>query len=404
MILRACKVSMSIFLAGLMGNASLIIYTVIMDAFTSTHIVADSSFQTPSDLNDCCVQLCNRSQGNKHAESANMNDYAEIANRMPHLDPSYHDMLIRLGTDLRFDLRTQCPSDSLMLARSGNFTPEHLNCPTLFLVGARKGGTSSLYQYISKHPDFEGTRLDAGPKVGETFYFSNYYEKRSWESYISVFPPDGVMTGDSSVGNLVHPVVPKRLYKTCGKQAKVVMLFRDPIKRLESNFLMRSRLGIARVKKESSISIATKIALDQFFGAVLVRTMDINNLPREWSKLVGLFPPASNLIFEGLYYVHLLNWLCNFPAENILIINSEEFYQNTNKVLDFVFQFLELKSLDSDTYDWITSATYNKGNHNYIPSYQKLSNKDITNLLGVYKPFNRMLLELLQWEHSKWTS
>lgn len=383
----------------------MITYRAIMDA-SSTHIAtADSSFpNTPSGLNDCCVQLCG-GRGDKPAESANMNDYTEIANRIPRLDPSYHDMLIRVGTDLRFDPRAQCPSHSLMLTtKTGNFTPEHLNCPTLFLVGARKGGTSSLYQYVSKHPDFEGTLLDAGPKVGETFYFSNFYEKRSWASYVSLFPPGGLMTGDSSVGNLVHSLVPKRLYKACGKQAKVVMLLRDPVKRLESNFLMRTRLGTARVKKRSSISTAVKMELDKYFRAVLSKTMDVKNLPREWSKLVGLFSPASSMVFEGLYYVHLLNWLCNFPAENILIINSEEFYQNTSRVLDFVFQFLELKSLDSDTYDWITSATYNGGNHNSIPSYQRLSKTDTVNLLGVYKPFNRVLHEVLQWENPKWTS
>ena len=148
-----------------------------------------------------------------------------MANKM---DPSYHDTKLRLGTDLNFSPLRQCPSDSYMQNATPDGSPQHSNCPTLFIVGARKGGTSSLYQYISKHPDFQGVRLDTGPKVGETFYFSNFYTKWSWEKYISLFPSSGEMTGDSSVANLVHHLVPKRLYQACGKQAKVVMLLRDP--------------------------------------------------------------------------------------------------------------------------------------------------------------------------------
>ena len=381
---------------GVVTNAALIIYSSLYDAF------APSSLPHPlshSSVNDCCAELCRRQR--ELSRPTKVLNYTEIANKMPHLDPSYHDTtMVKLGSDLNFDSR-HCPLGSNMQKRTPNFTPEHLDCPTLFLVGARKGGTSSLYHYISQHPDFGGTKMDAGSKVGETFYFSRFYKVRSWERYISLFPGGGVMTGDSSVGNLVQSLAPKRLYEACGKQAKVVMLFRDPIKRLESNFLMRSRLHKARVKNQTSISTCLKIELDNYFEEVFKRTLNVKNLPKEWSKLIGLFHPARNMVFEGLYYVHLLNWLCNFPAENILIINSEEFFEKPSTILDIVFQFLGLRRLDTATYDWITSATYNRGSYN-VPAYQKLTRTDIMNLLGVYKPFNRVLLELLQWENHQW--
>ena len=82
------------------------------------------------------------------------------------------------------------------------------------------------------------------------------------------------------------------------------------------------------------------------------------------------------IIYEGLYYVHLMNWLCNFPSENIMIINSEEFYRNASTVLDLVFQFLNLKRLDADTYKWITLTTYNKGKYSNISASQKMSHSD----------------------------
>lgn len=38
---------------------------------------------------------------------------------------------------------------------------------TVFVLGARKGGTTSLYSYLAQHPRFEGVRLDQGPRAGE---------------------------------------------------------------------------------------------------------------------------------------------------------------------------------------------------------------------------------------------
>ena len=69
-----------------------------------------------------------------------------------------------------------------------NTKPLHDSCPHVFIVGAHKGGTTSLYQYLSKHPDFGGILLDKGPSAGETFYFQSRYEKCPWEYYASQFP------------------------------------------------------------------------------------------------------------------------------------------------------------------------------------------------------------------------
>lgn len=333
-------------------------------------------------------------------------DYSSIAASVPQLDPSYRTRtLTRLGSDLGFDVAANCPSNSVMALSHANFTPLHLNCPTLFIVGARKGGTSSLYHYLSKHPDFEGTRLDQGPKVGETFYFSSHYNPESWKRYLSLFPSGGMMTGDASIGNLVHCEVPKRLFESCGKQAKVVMLLRNPINRFVSNFLMRARLNVMRIKNTTSISTVLKLQLDTFFHKALGRHIDVTNFAKEWAKLRCLFEPAMNMVFEGIYYVHLLNWLCNFPPENILIVNSEEFYKKPSIILDQVIQFLGLRRLDTETYDWITAHIYNKGSKN-IPAQQRISEMDRKKLLGVYRQFNTALLELLDWKDAQlqWNS
>jgi [heparan sulfate]-glucosamine 3-sulfotransferase 2 len=317
--------------------------------------------------------------------------------RAAQLDPSsYHNTMVKLGTDVKFDVMTRCPTGSHMLNRQQH-PPQHTNCPTLYVVGTRKGGTTSLYQYVSKHPDFQGVKLDAGTRAGEAFYF-HQSKLGSWKKYISKFPTNGTMSGESTVAYLVGSLVPKRLHSACGKQAKVVMLLRDPIKRLKSNFLMRTHKRPSYKLRGKSISYVVKRELDGYLKAVNEIKSSHNNLT-EWSQLVGLFNPAKNMVYEGLYYVHLMNWLCNFPAENILVINSEEFFKKPSKILDIVFQFLGLRKLESN--DQITSATYNRGNYN-VPPHKKLSGEDVKNLLTVFKPFNQALFELLKWEDHEW--
>ena len=131
--------------------------------------------------------------------------------------------LTRIGNTLNFNY-SSCPKSSIMLNHKKlNAKPLHDSCPHVSIIGARKGGTTSLYQYLSKHPDFGGILLDKGPLAGETFYFQSQYEKRPWEYYASQFPVNK-MSGDSSVGNLVDCKVPERLYTSCGREVKVIIL------------------------------------------------------------------------------------------------------------------------------------------------------------------------------------
>ena len=301
-------------------------------------------------------------------------------------------ILTRLGSSLAFDT-TSCPKDSMLLtSKLRNSKPQHNDCPTLFIVGARKGGTTSLYNYISKHPDFEGIFLNKRPGIGETFYFaSSRYLKWSWEEYVELFPSREVMSGDASVGNLVQCQVPERIFTACGKQAKVVMLLRDPVVRFVSNVLFR----------HAKLSETTNKELEQIYSKKrfqsLMTDMDEALVAKNWSSLLCLFSQSANIVYEGLYYVHLLNWLCNFPPENILIVNSEEFFSEPSDILDQVIQFLRLKTLDWSEYDMITNQVYNKGKYEHKSEAESLTSDDKEKLLNVYGPFNEALLRLLDW-------
>ena len=350
-----------------------------------------------------CSNQGRKDGGNTHGNSATMKTT---------LAPSYKtETLTRLGTDLKFD-KQSCPPESIMTNSTlTNLFPLHSNCPTLFIVGARKAGTTSLIQYLSKHPDFEGARLDRGPQAGETYFFHKKFETKSWEEYLTYFPSgSGVMTGESSVGNFVHCLVPGRIYRYCGRRAKVVVLLRNPVDRFVSNFQMRARIGGYGMGKLSQpIGKFIKNELDDFFSTATgkkhrnISTLQVKDVRRGWASLRCKFLPAENMFYEGIYYVHLENWLCNFPAENIMILNSEEFFQKTTKILKQVSQFLGLSSLPEESYKTIATAVYNQGSYRNIPPHQRLTKGHRSNLRMAYNPFNEALFELLDWRNMRWT-
>ena len=319
------------------------------------------------------------------------------------LDSSYlKDSLTRIGTDLAFDISQQCPPDSGLLTAWERQLPLHTSCPAAFIIGARKAGTTSLYQYLSHHPDFEGIHLEDGPSAGETFHFSARYTTETWDKYMSKFPKQDLMTGDASVGNLVNCNVPKRILESCGNFSKVILLLRNPIERYLSNFRMRTRLGTRDFSNNTALSTVIKWEVNQFVGALLQKGYAVlQDGAKQWTKLRCLYGPSRNMLFEGLYYVHLMNWLCNYPAENIIIANSKEFSSNSTKILKQIYQFLGLKALSQEERKLITSFIFNKGSKTNL-SHHQLQPTDRKKLEQLYDSYNKALFELLRWENVKW--
>ena len=315
------------------------------------------------------------------------------------IEHRYHN-LSRVGNQLKLDPKTCRP---YLIDRDAIGQPLHDDCPQVFIIGARKGGTTSLTQYLSQHPNFTGANLDMNYHAGETGYFTRYY-KNPWEWYKSLFSRNDTVLCDGTVGNFVGCDVPKKLYQTCSnaEQIKFIALLRDPIERFQSNFRFRVRIGFGGLYTEQSqISSFMIRSLKRFNRRKLTKGID---KPIEHpEKLLCLFLPAGNTLFEGLYLVHLHNWLCNFPSENFLILNSEEFFQNTADVLKEVMTFIGLSSMDDERINLIVSKKYNYNSDlQAAPKHHRLSELERKQLKIFYEEFNSELFDLLNWPHSMW--
>lgn len=201
------------------------------------------------------------------------------------------------------------------------------NKPAFLIIGAQKAGTSSLFRYLSQHPDI---RL---PKRKELHFFDLRYENGT-DWYEGQFPASsllsGQITGEATPFYLFHPLVPERVFNHY-PDIRLIVLLRNPVDRAYSHFHMeRNRNN----EPEDSFMCAVELEFDRIaFEKQQITDGLINsgNKFRNWSY-----------ISRGLYGQQIARWLQYFPAEQFLFIKSEDFYTDTIHQLERVHDFLHI--------------------------------------------------------------
>jgi len=120
--------------------------------------------------------------------------------------------------------------------------------PNFFLVGAAKAGTTSIYAYLSQHPDV------FFPKVKEPHFFTQVRAAPELQilidaignrsSYLGLYSRAARHTviDDASPSYLWHPKVPERIHAEV-PEAKIAIILRDPVERAYPHYLMDYREG-----------------------------------------------------------------------------------------------------------------------------------------------------------------
>jgi hypothetical protein len=189
--------------------------------------------------------------------------------------------------------------------------------PDFVIIGTQRGGTTSLYRYLTQHPDI-------GPSLRkEVHFFDRYYEK-GMDWYLAHFPMRGEapVVGEASPYYLFHPDVPERARRAL-PHAKFIALLRNPIDRAYSHYHMKVRRGVEPLSFEDAID-------------------------KEHERLSSTDDPISmvrrhySYVERGLYVEQLKRWMSVFPREQFLIIKSEDFYKEPERILHQVLTFLGL--------------------------------------------------------------
>jgi Sulfotransferase domain len=207
--------------------------------------------------------------------------------------------------------------------------------PDFLLVGGAKCGTTSLYDWICRHP-----QVARASWKGIHFFDYNYHRRTDW--YCSHFAQVSererferelgipLLTGEGSASYLSHRWAPERAARVVPR-AKVIVVFRNPVDRAYSHFQMSRREGLETFETfEEAIAWEEERLRPEL--ARIERSRRDSWLPYGvWSYL-----------HRGYYAYHLQRWLDHFPGHQFLFLRAETMFVDPYSALEAIDDFLEL--------------------------------------------------------------
>jgi hypothetical protein len=248
--------------------------------------------------------------------------------------------------------------------------------PSFVIAGAQKAGTTSLFGYLSEHPQC------AASLTKEVHYFDRSFgHGESW--YRMHFPLPAAATGDqrtkrptvtfeSSPYYMFDPRVPERMRQTL-PSVKVIFLLRNPVSRAYSHYQHSRRRGREALTFEAAIA------------AEEARLAGEHERLLHEPEYQSLAHQRYSYLARGIYVDQLRHWQAYFPAEQMLSLQAERMFRQPEQVLQEVLAFLGLDS-------WTPSHFGNR----YAGGYSEPMAADTRERLTHYfAPHNERLFELL---------
>jgi hypothetical protein len=213
----------------------------------------------------------------------------------------------------------------------------------------------------------------------EVHYFDlNFREGDNW--YRSHFPLQmrtsrKYITGEASPYYLFHPHAPRRASAVV-PDAKLIVLLRNPVDRAYSHYQHQ----VKRVKGEARETLTFEEAMEA----------EERILSREVSKMHqdeyyrSLSHRTRSYLSRGIYIDQLLVWSGFFQKKQMLILKSEDLFNDTKNTLEGMLDFLEIPHWAPEAYS--------------IPNkreYTGVSPLIRQRLEEYYKPHNQRLYEYL---------
>ncbi|MBZ5636592.1 MAG: sulfotransferase [Acidobacteriia bacterium] len=221
--------------------------------------------------------------------------------------------------------------------------------PNFFIAGAPKAGTTSLYHYLSQHPqiylspvkepcyfasevrsehfsrEFESTAQRSGRQL-RTYLDGPMTDGdpggivTNWEDYLRLFKNvDGeIAVGEASVCYLWSPTAASNIRSRI-PEAKIVIILRDPAERAYSQYLHYAANGLVRRSFREHIKQSAR------------------NTRREFNTL---YP----FLEYGLYCRQVRAYLEVFPRAHIRVYLYEEAWKDPLAFLKAIFEYLNVDS------------------------------------------------------------
>jgi Sulfotransferase domain len=240
--------------------------------------------------------------------------------------------------------------------------------PGYLVVGTKRGGSTSLAEWIDEHPNVAPCRNRKG-----THYFdTNFGRGPAW--YASRFErPDDkyLLTGEASPYYMFHPLCPTRIQAEL-PDVKLLVVLRNPIDRAWSQY----QYEVARGHETEPIQAALDLEPQRLDGEIERLIADPGYEGYEYRH--------HGYLLRGHYADQIQELYRLFPVEQVMVLQSEQMFADPHNVLDRVWDFLELPRT---RLDHLTPQ-----NANAAP--RKIDDVTLARLENYYRPLNEALYEL----------
>jgi hypothetical protein len=216
-------------------------------------------------------------------------------------------------------------SGSVFRVRRCDWSPDvvPVTAPDFVIIGAQRGGTTSLHAYLSAHPQVHT------PKKKELHFLTDRHE-RGLDWYLGQFPlaiPFGSITGEATPYALFHPLAPQRL-REIAPHAKLIALLRNPVDRAYSHYLLEVARGFETLDFAAALDAeAARLAGEE--ARLIADPTSISEPHKHVSYLA-----------RGDYAPQLERWFAHIPREQFLVLRSEALYQRPAETFAQVATFL----------------------------------------------------------------
>lgn len=203
--------------------------------------------------------------------------------------------------------------------------------PDFLVVGAKRGGTTSFWNYLISHPSVVPMVPAAENLKSPHYFYWHYGRGERW--YRSHFATERrrrrlerrcgqpTVTGEASPYYLYDPRVPERVAATL-PDVQILVLLRDPVARAYSHYWERVDQGV------EPLSFRAALAAEP--GRVAGELERMHRDPFYYSRAHDWYSYRD----RGWYLPQLQRWFAVLPREQILILRSQDFYADPQAALD----------------------------------------------------------------------
>ena len=250
--------------------------------------------------------------------------------------------------------------------------------PDFLVIGAKRCGTTSLYQHLSEHPC-----ISRSPRDNIGFFNENYHLGINW--YKSLFPTvfykkkmesknKQCLFFDVTSTYMEEELTAKNVYEVNPNQ-KIIVILRNPVDRAYSHY----HVNVKEKSEKRSFEDAIFEEMNRIKSERIIQNKNKN---------LRVFTPNNiHYLKKGFYALQLKSWFKIFPREQILVLSTEEFQEDQNIIYKKIFDFLNIPNMK-------IKSTEKMEKGNYIPM------KDETRklLLDYFRQYNYELFELINSE------